>query len=127
MLKDRLKQVRQELNLTQQDISNRLGISRSNLGTYETRDGEPGSAFISLFCREFNVNEHWLRTGEGDMFNETYNDLLGRMIKEQPYLDDEDRNTIEYIMNAFLYMPHDEKRIVLDFINLLMKKAVAKT
>lgn len=65
---NRLKRLRKELDMTQQDFSDKIGVSRSNIGKYETGISEPSSAVISLICREFNVNENWLRTGEGDMF-----------------------------------------------------------
>ena len=67
-MKDRIKKIRKALNLTQQEFADCLGISRGNIATYETRDGNPGSSVIALICREFNVSETWLRTGEGEMF-----------------------------------------------------------
>ena len=67
-MKDRIKKIRKELDLTQQDFSNKIGISRGNIAAYEVGKNEPSDAVISLICREFNVNENWLRTGEGDMF-----------------------------------------------------------
>lgn len=67
-MKDRIKKIRKALGLTQQEFADRLGISRGNIATYETRDGNPGSSVITLICREFNVSEAWLRTGEGEMF-----------------------------------------------------------
>lgn len=67
-MKERIKKLRKALDLTQQEFADRLGISRGNIATYETRDGNPGDAVISLICREFNVSEAWLRTGEGEMF-----------------------------------------------------------
>lgn len=67
-MKERIKKLRKELGLTQQEFADRLGISRGNIATYETRDGNPGNSVITLICREFNVNESWLRTGDGEMF-----------------------------------------------------------
>lgn len=64
----RLKKLRKSLNLTQQEFSNRIGIKRNNIACYETGKNTPSDAAISLICREFNVNENWLRTGEGEMF-----------------------------------------------------------
>ncbi len=64
-MKERLKKLRKALDLTQQEFADRIGISRGNIATYETRDGSPGNSVINLICREFNVNENWLRTGEG--------------------------------------------------------------
>ena len=70
-MKERLKKLRKALDLTQQQFADRIGISRGNIATYETRDGSPGNSVINLICREFNVSEAWLRTGEGEMFVES--------------------------------------------------------
>jgi len=65
---ERIRKLRKALDLTQQTFAERIGISRNNIATYETGKSNPGEAVISLICREFNVNESWLRNGEGDMF-----------------------------------------------------------
>lgn len=65
---DRLKQLRKALNLTQQEFADRIGISRGNIGAYEVGKNALSDAVVSLICKEFSVNEEWLRTGEGDMF-----------------------------------------------------------
>lgn len=67
-MEERLKTLRKKLNLTQQEISDKLGVSRSTYAQYETGRVEPSAAVFALLCREFNVNEKWLRTGEGEMF-----------------------------------------------------------
>ena len=66
----RLKKIRKELDMTQQEFADKLGTARNNIAGYETGKRNPSNAVISLICREFNVNEKWLRTGEGDMFIE---------------------------------------------------------
>ena len=67
-MRERIKKMRKALKLTQQEFANRIGISRNNVATYEVGKSNPGEAVVSLICREFNVNENWLRTGEGEMF-----------------------------------------------------------
>ena len=81
-MKDRIKKLRKELGLTQQEFADRIGISRGNIATYETRTGSPGSSVITLICREFNVNEKWLRTGEGEMFNQSVENTVDRLCTE---------------------------------------------
>ena len=66
-MKDRIKKIRKELDLTQQEFADRLGIKRNTVATYEAGRNEPIDAVISLICREFHVNEEWLRTGNGEM------------------------------------------------------------
>ncbi len=67
-MNERLKKLRKVLGLTQQEFADKLRVSRSNIATYEVGKNNPTDAVINLICREFNVNEDWLRTGTGEMF-----------------------------------------------------------
>lgn len=69
-MNERIKKLRKTLDLTQQEFADRLGIKRNTVATYESGRNEPIDAVISLICREFNVNEEWLRNGTGEMFVE---------------------------------------------------------
>lgn len=69
-MKDRLKLLRKELGMTQEKFAERLNIKRNTLANYEIGRNEPIDAVIALICREYNVNETWLRTGEGEMFRQ---------------------------------------------------------
>lgn len=64
-MNERIKALRKRLGLTQQAFADRLRIARGNIGAYEVGKNAPSDAVISLICKEFNVNEIWLRTGEG--------------------------------------------------------------
>lgn len=65
---ERLKKLRKALDLTQQEFADRIGSKRNTVAKYETEANTPSAAVVSLICREFNVNEDWLRDGIGDMF-----------------------------------------------------------
>lgn len=65
---ERLKKLRKALDLTQQGFADRIGSKRNTVAKYETEANAPSAAVVSLICREFNVNEDWLRYGIGDMF-----------------------------------------------------------
>lgn len=65
---ERIKELRKALGLTQQEFSDKIGVKRNTIAQYESGRNSPIDAVISLICREFNVNETWLRTGEGEMF-----------------------------------------------------------
>lgn len=67
----RIKQVREHFGLSQTDFGKRLGISRdavSNIEYDRLKRPEQKEPIIKLICREFGVDEIWLRTGEGEMF-----------------------------------------------------------
>lgn len=65
---ERIKELRTVLGLTQQQLADSLGIKRNTIAKYETGRGDPIDAVVSLICKTYNVNEKWLRTGEGPMF-----------------------------------------------------------
>lgn len=65
---ERIKEIRKSENLTQQVLADRLGLKRNTIGNYEVNIITPSDRTISDICREFGVNELWLRTGEGEMF-----------------------------------------------------------
>lgn len=65
----RIKELRKALNLTQNELGSRIGMTPNTITNYETGRRVPSNQVIFSICREFNVNENWLRTGNGDMFN----------------------------------------------------------
>lgn len=65
---DRLKQLRKELDLTQEAFASRIGSVQNTITGYESGRRNPSAPVISLICREFKVNEEWLRNGTGEMF-----------------------------------------------------------
>ena len=69
-MKDRIKEVRKALKLNQTEFGARLGIKQTTVAGYETGAKNPMDSVILSICREYNVNETWLRTGEGEMFVE---------------------------------------------------------
>ena len=85
-MNERIKELRKALNLTQQEFADRLNIKRGAIANYEVGRNEPIDAVISLICREFNVNEEWLRDGSGEMFNvneEWLRDGSGEMFRAE--------------------------------------------
>lgn len=69
-MNERIKELRKNLKLTQQEFADALNIKRGAVANYEIGRNEPIDAVISLICKTFNVNEEWLRSGAGDMFLE---------------------------------------------------------
>lgn len=93
----RLKILRKTLDLTQQEFADRIHISRNNIASYETGKSNMGNSVFSLICREFNVNEEWLRTGTGEMFKQLSKaELAARMVGNALSSDD------EFVQNVFI-------------------------
>lgn len=68
VMNERIKQLRKEINISQEEFGKRIGIGKTSVSKIETGENSPSEQTIMLMCREFNVNEEWLRNGKGDMF-----------------------------------------------------------
>lgn len=79
---DRIKKLRRELDLTQQKFGERIGVKGNTIAQYELGRSNPVDSVISLMIREFNVNEEWLRNGEGEMFKPAPSDVLDQLANE---------------------------------------------
>lgn len=81
-MKDRIKKLRKSLDMTQQEFADKIGVKRNTIGQYEIGRNEPIDAVVNLICREFNVNEEWLRTGNGEMFRLKPLDVMEKLKAE---------------------------------------------
>lgn len=70
ILNERIKSIRKALGMTQSDFGSRIGVKGNTITNYETGLRNPSDAVIFSICREFNIDEEWLRTGNGSMFVE---------------------------------------------------------
>jgi transcriptional regulator with XRE-family HTH domain len=67
-VKNRIKQVRKSKNLTQTAFGEIIGVKGNTITNYENGLRIPTDAVVKSICREFDVNEEWLRNGTGEMF-----------------------------------------------------------
>ena len=111
-LGERIRELRKTLNLTQEVFASRIGTVQNTITGYENMRRNPSSQVITLICREFNVNESWLRTGEGTMFIPKSSNEFD-MLKEKYNLSDQ-----EYIfLKKYFELDINERKIIMDFIN----------
>ena len=68
-INQRIKLVRSELQISQNEFSKKIFISQSSLGEIETGTRNVNDRIIQLICSEFNVNKNWIKTGQGNMFD----------------------------------------------------------
>jgi transcriptional regulator with XRE-family HTH domain len=69
-MNERIKELRKYLHLTQDEFGEKLGIKKSAVSKIEKGENGTTVQMIKLMVKEFGVNEHWIRTGEGEMFPE---------------------------------------------------------
>ena len=81
MIGERIKELRKALGLTQTKFGDRIGLKQNSVALIET--GRPTSdQTIFAICREFRVNEEWLRTGAGEMFVPTPASIVDELAEE---------------------------------------------
>lgn len=121
----RLKKLRNELEMTQQEFADVLGTARGNISAYEVGKNAPSDAVISLICKtdfpKGRVNETWLRTGEGEMFIEASRDeqiaaFVGGILK-----DEEDTFQKKFI-SMLVALDESDWEVLQKMVELLQEK-----
>ena len=67
---ERVKELRKALGLSGEKFGEKIGLKRNSLSQIETGKNNLSEQNILAICREFNVNEDWLRYGTGEMFKD---------------------------------------------------------
>ena len=87
-MQNRIKELRKALGLNQTEFGEKLGVTTSAISGYELGTIAPSNSIIKSICREFAVNETWLRTGEGEMKQSPTREqemaLIRRLMADRP-------------------------------------------
>lgn len=67
-MNSRVKEIRKNAGLSQSDFGIQIGVSRDAIANIECGRVEMKDLIVKSICREFNVNEEWLRTGTGEPY-----------------------------------------------------------
>lgn len=101
-MNERVKLLRKTLKLSGEKFGEKIGVKRSAISQIETGKNNLSDQIIKNICTVYNVNEEWLRTGDGEMFIETKESFLNN-ISKQYSLDDLDIKIIESYLNLSPY------------------------
>lgn len=83
-MQNRIKEVRKLFGLNQTEFGAKLGVAQTTIGGYENGSRSVSDAIIKSICREFGVNEIWLRTGAGEMRRSRSREAeLGELIRSR--------------------------------------------
>ena len=120
-MNERLKKLRKELDMTQQEFAEGIGIKRNTMATYESGRNEPIDAVISLICTKYNVNENWLRTGEGEMFVEmSYDDEIAQFVSQ--VMGEEDDSFKKRLISGLAALDDNGWKVLEDFLDSIQTK-----
>lgn len=118
---ERIKEIRKYLDLTMEKFGERLGVGKTAISKLENNERNLTDQMSISICREFNVDENWLRTGEGDMFEpmsrgETIAQFAGELMK------DEDDSFRRRLIEALAQLDEKEWEILEGIAKKLTKK-----
>lgn len=81
-MNERIKELRKNLNLTMEKFGIRLGVGKTAISKLENGERNLTELMFKSICREFNVNEEWLRNGKGEMFVSNPGNELDALVKK---------------------------------------------
>lgn len=122
-MKERLKEIRKSNpnGKTQETFANYLEISKENISSYESGRRNPSDAFIKLVCEKCNVNENWLRTGNGEMFMpETKDEQISKMLAD--VMKSEEGNFKKKLISALAQLDKDGWDKLEEFVDMISEK-----
>ena len=107
-------------NLTKTAFAEKINVSQSFISRLVSGEKVPSDRTIADICREFNISELWLRTGEGDPHIQRDEDEEFLEVMEQIHMSDDD--LIKRIIKAYWFMEEDEKAAIRKLIDGFTKK-----
>lgn len=109
-LGERIKKVRKDKDLTQQEFASRIGSTQNALTGYETGRRNPSRSVINNICKTFNINDEWLRNGIGEIYGPKPTAAL-----ELLALDHHLTNGDYILIEKFLNLKPEIRRALVDY------------
>jgi len=108
-LNERIKTIRINAGLTQQQFADRIKVKRNTVATYEMGRSIPSDSAIALICREFGINEEWLRNGIEPIYVQSSTFSLDEFVKSRGASD------LELdIMKAYFDLEPDVRKMIIE-------------
>ncbi len=120
---ERVKAIRKDQHLSQTEFGRRIGLSISEIKNIEYGLTTIKELTIPILCREFNVNENWLRTGEGEMYvPQTKRQQLASFLGEVMY----DDTLKSRIISAISDLPEEYWEMIADIATRIAEECKDK-
>ena len=114
-MRERVKELRKALKLTQADFASTIGITRTGYASIETGGASVQERHIKLILAAFpTVSETWLRTGEGSMFVES-DDQIDQLVKQYDFPD-----ITRKMLEVYQKMEPEKQKVVLEYAQRLV-------
>lgn len=112
---DRVKEIRKALGLTLEKFGEKLGVTKVAISRIEKGVNSLTDQMAKAICREYNVNNLYLQTGKGEMFNAMPESILDELCAEYG-MDDLDRS----IVSSYLQLSDAERAAIKKYVQNLV-------
>lgn len=119
-LGERVKAIRKEKGLTQQEFGDLIGIKRNSVALIEGGRSTSDQTVNSI-CRVFNVREEWLRDGTGPVYAAPEPEPLDVLLKSRE-IPREDLSVVKSVVRAFLELEKPSRDAVIQFVQSCAEK-----
>lgn len=117
-INSRIKTVRKKMGMNQTEFASRLGIKQSSLSDIENgKTITIDERNIKIICQQFNVNENWLRSGEGEIFNKLNIGLEELLLSSLDQLDELDKK----IISEYIKLNPEQRKAIKEYIKRICK------
>ena len=117
----RIKMIRDSEGLTQDAFGKLIGSARNTIANYENGNRVPSNAVIKSICKEFGVNEEWLRSGEGEMLvPKTREDDIAKLTMD--LLADEENSFRNRLVSALSRLSVEEWELLAKIVDSINEK-----
>lgn len=117
-MNSRIKEIRKENGLTQSEFADIIGLSQSGVSWIEQPGSNVDAAVIKSICKNFNINEEWLKTGDGCKTDSVVEDEYTRAVVE---IDKGDPKARQAILD-YWHLTDENKKLFWKFIDTFIKK-----
>ena len=115
-MNERIKKIRKENKLSMEQFGKRIGITKASVSRIESGENNPSDQTIILICKEFNINEDWLRNGTGEMYSKIDEDFAS-MCAEIGVNDEKAKIAIM----KYCQLSNEDKKLFWNFIERFLK------
>jgi len=113
-IRDRAREIRLKLRLSQGEFANRMGVKQNTWSNIERGTNPCSDRYINLVCLTYNVRKEWLADGAGEMFKTN-----PQILPTEPVQSDDGKSLPQDALELIaiyeeLVLPN--KKAVLDFL-----------
>lgn len=115
-MNERIKILRKTLGLTLEKFGEHVGVTKASISKIENSRNNMSEQMFKSICREFQVNEEWLRNGTGEIFiktdKERMYDIVNKMLSG-------DNNSLKNAILAIASLSQEDLQTLKSFMELL--------